>query len=154
MSRALLRMMLRAKRTLLDFPGGRKVDEGGKGEPVHPRLEAANAVAQPLRQHRDDPVREINAVAARKRLAIQRAAGAHVMRDIRDVDAQPPAAGQALDVDGVVKIARVVRIDGDDEFAAQILAPGDFARVDGLRNARGLAPARPRETPSADCCAG
>jgi hypothetical protein len=49
-----------------------KFKEDGMREPVHVRPQAANAVAQPLRQHRDDAVGEINAVPPLVSFAIER----------------------------------------------------------------------------------
>ena len=101
----------------LDAPAAREIDEHRVRQPVHLRLERADAVAQPLGQHRDHAVGEIHAVAARERFPVQRAARRDVMAHVRDVDAQPPpAAGQLLHADGVVEIARVVGVDRDDEI--------------------------------------
>ena len=132
-------MMRAGEADVLDFARRRKVDESGEREAVDERLEAADAVAQALREHRDDAVGEVDAVAARERLAVEGAAGADIMGDIGDVDAEPPAAGQALDVDGIVEIPGVVGIDGDDEFRRAILA-ARRRRVD--RRSRGCG--RPR----------
>ena len=116
-----------------------ELDESRGGEPIHPRLQRAHAVAQPLRQHRDDAVGEVGRVAARARLAVERIAGPHVVRDVRDVDAEPPAGFGALDEDRVVEILRVVRIDRDHHLRPAILAPRDFLRVDRFRNLLRLA---------------
>ena len=60
------------------------------GQAIHVWLERAQFVAQRLRQHRDDAVHEIGRVAAFARLDVQRRAGLHVMRHVRNVDPQPP----------------------------------------------------------------
>ena len=104
-------------------------------EPIHVRIEAAHAVAQALRQHWDDAVGQVNAVPALVGFAVEGAAGFHIGRDISDVHAQPPAA--ALDpfhIDRVVEIPRVIRIDRDDEFAAQIFAALEHLLGDGFRD--------------------
>ena len=93
------------------------------GQPNDVRVQAANAVAQALGQHRDDAVDEVNAVPALERLTVERASRRDVSRDVRDVDAEFPfATRQFLDIDRVIEIARVIGIDRDDELLAQIFA--------------------------------
>ena len=87
-------------------------------QPIDMGIQAANAVAQPLGQHRNYTVRQVNTVAAALRLAIERAAGAHICAYVCDMNAQLPTAFDFFDVNGVVKIARVVWIDGHDKLAA------------------------------------
>ena len=71
-----------------------ELNEGRMREAIHFRLQAANAVAQPLRQHRYDAIGEINAVAAFVGFAVQRRARFHVGGDVRDVDTEAPAAAR------------------------------------------------------------
>ena len=104
-------------------------------EPIDFWLEAANTVAQSLRQHRNDAVWQINAVTAPPRLAVQRAAWLYVSGNIGDVHAElPTAIWKLLHVDGIVEIPRVIGIDGDDELVAQIFASGDLLRINSFRN--------------------
>ena len=52
--------------------------------------------------------------------------GLHVVRDIRDVHAQPVVAvRQALDRNRVVEVAGVLAVDGDDDAVAEVGAAGD-----------------------------
>src|SRR5213594_3998826 len=95
-------------------------------EPIDAWVETANAVAQSLRQHGDYAVGQINAVAAPARFAIQRAPGLHVGGDIGNMHAEAPTTLVLLDLDCVVEISRVIRIDCDDEFFAQIFASLEF----------------------------
>ncbi len=112
---------------------GVEFDEGGERQAIHLRLQRADAVAEPLRQHRDDAIGEIHAVAAPLRLAIERRAGRDVMRNVRDVHVQAPAApGDRLHLDGVVEILRVVRIDREHRPRPQILATRPRRRRHGL----------------------
>src|SRR5215471_8397106 len=105
-------------------------------EPIDSRIEAANAVAQPLRQHWDHAVGKINAVPASACLPIQRAAGLHVCSNIGDVHAElPPAVWKLLHVNSVVEIARVIGVNGNDELVAQIFASGESLCVDRFGNA-------------------
>src|SRR5260370_24933978 len=99
------------------------------GEAIDARIQTANAVAQSFRQHRNNSIWQINAVAAPPRFAIERAVRSDVSGNISDVDAEPPALvdwlASPLDVDGIVKIARIIRIDRNNEFVAQIFATLD-----------------------------
>src|SRR6266571_7173288 len=91
-------------------------------EPIDSWVEAANAVAQSLRQHRDHAIGQINAVAAPARFAIQRAPGFYIGGDIGNMHAEPPTTLGLLNLNRVIEIARVIRIDRDDEFFTQIFA--------------------------------
>src|SRR5207249_11130709 len=94
-------------------------------QPIDMGIQAANTVAQPLGQHWNYTVRQVNTVAAALRLAIKRAAGPHIRAYVCDMNIQLPAAFDFFDVNGVVKIARVVRIDGYDKLAVSILTTVD-----------------------------
>jgi len=87
-------------------------------QPIDMGIQAANAVAQPLGQHRNYTVRQVNTVARgvapRDRA---RCRAAHTRLRLR-YERQLPAAFDFFDVNGVVKIARVVWIDGHDKLAA------------------------------------
>ena len=87
-------------------------------QPIDVGVQAANAIAQPLGQHRNYTVRQVNTVAAALRLAIERAAGPHIRADICDMNAQLPTAFDFFDVNGVIKIAGIIWIDGDDKLTA------------------------------------
>ncbi len=112
-----------------------ELDEDGMRQAIDVRAQAANAVAEPLRQHGNDAIGQIDAVPAFERFAIERAPGRDVGGHVGDVDAELPAAAvQAFDVDRVVEIARVVRVDRDDELLAQIFAAIGQGTIDGLGN--------------------
>ena len=105
------------------------------GEPVDVGIEAANAVTETFRQHRDDAIRQVDTVAALVGFAIERAAGRHVRSHVRDVHAESPAAaGNSFDVDCVVEVPRVIRIDRDDEFVPKILTAFEHLLRHGFRN--------------------
>jgi hypothetical protein len=46
----------------------------------------------------------------------------------------PTAICKLLHVNSVIEIARVVGVDGDDEFVAQIFASRDLLRINTFRN--------------------
>ena len=84
-------------------------------------LEARQAVGNQLRQHRQHAVRQVDARAAVVGLAVQGRPRADEVRNVGNVDAQPPmAVVELLQGNGVVKIAGVDRIDRDDRLAGQI----------------------------------
>ncbi len=114
-------------------------------QPVHVRIEAADAVRELQRQHGHGAIGEIHGGAAQARLAVERRAGTNVVRHVRDVHLQKVISpGEAFHVDGVVKILGRLAVDGDDGQAAEI-APalvvvlGDVLRrrVRGSQHLRG-----------------
>src|SRR5262249_4154952 len=113
-----------------------ELNEYGMCEPIDSRIEAANAVAQPLRQHWDHAIGKIHAVAASARFPIQRAAALYVSSNIGDVHAElPPAVWKLRHVNSVVEIARIIGVNGNDELVAQIFASGESLCVDRFGNA-------------------
>ena len=99
----------------------------------------AEIVGDPLRQHRHDPVGEIDRVAALLRLPVEGGAGAHIGGDVGDGDGDDEAARVVGIVvrrrmDGVVVVLGVRRIDGDEGQVAPILAAfqGGGLRLLGL----------------------
>jgi hypothetical protein len=99
----------------------------GEGGAVLALLQAAQAVRQPFGQHGLDAVGEVGRVALGARLAVQRRAGPDVGGDVGDGDPDDPAAGVllvlvALGEDGVVVVAGVGRVDGDERDIAQVVA--------------------------------
>ena len=95
-----------AGRLVVDQPraaadhGGREPSQGSRRPTARPRARppapagrprAAASTGRPraLGEHRDRAVREVDAVAAAQRLAVERRAGRHVVRDVRDRDPQP-----------------------------------------------------------------
>src|SRR5215472_18646246 len=60
----------------------------------------------------------------------------HVMRHIRDVYLQQPAAVlAAFDIYGIIEIPRRFAVDGDNGQLAEIFAPGALGFADRLREA-------------------
>jgi hypothetical protein len=108
-------------------------------------LEAGQAVGDDFREHRQHALRQINAGGAPAGLAVERAARGNEMPYIGDVDAQLPMTAilVARQRHGVIEVARLSGVDGDDHilgeiFAAlQILVP--TLRVGTLEGGRGFA---------------
>src|SRR5206468_528660 len=89
---------------------------------VDSRVETADTVAQSLRQHWDYPVGQIDAVPASPRFAIQRTCGFYVGSDIGNVHAEAPTGAGLFNLNCVIEIPCIIRIDCNDEFFAQIFA--------------------------------
>src|SRR5438874_8050958 len=112
-----------------------ELDKYRVGEPIHSRIKTAHAVTEALRQHRNHSVRQINAVSASARFAIEGTARLNVSGDISNVDPESPTAIVDLfDVNRVVEIACILRIDGDDKFFPQIFTAIKLPRIDGFGN--------------------
>ena len=112
-----------------DFALRRDLHLTGHREAVNAGVEAADAVAELLRQHRDDAVHEVDARAALARLAVERLAFAHVPADIGDVDAEEEGAVRiAARKDAVIEILRVLTVDRDDWQVAAVAAPSVLLR--------------------------
>src|SRR6266478_3453971 len=107
------------------------MDEHRMCEPINSRLKAAHAVTQALWQHRNHSIRQINAVPALARFAIKCATRLNVSSDIGDVHTElPTAVVDPFNLNRVVEIARIIRIDCDNKFVPQIFASLEFPRID------------------------
>jgi hypothetical protein len=124
-------------------PVGAEHHPHGQAGAVLAIAKRTEAVGQAFGQHRLHPVGEVDAVALVARGAVQGGVGADVGRDVGDGDPDDPAAGVArivvgLGVDGVVVVAGVGRVDGDQGNVAQVLAAGQGRRLGGLGLGLGL----------------
>ena len=98
----------------------------------------AEVVRNPLRQHRHDPVGEVDRIAALQRLAVEAGARPHIGRHIRDGDGQDEAArigrvGIGLGHDGVVVVLGVRRVDGQERPVAPVLSAIQRRGFGGVR---------------------
>ena len=100
---------------------GRELDER-RLRVTHPvGLQAGQIVRHNFRQHRNHAVGQIHAGGPFVGFAIERRFVPHKMRHVGNVHAQPPVAVvQSLQRNGIVEIAGIDRIDGDDRLAGQI----------------------------------
>ena len=146
---------MRVHDRVVELVGGDRAGLGAAGrddhvadqhQAVHLGVQRAQAVGQRFRQHRDDPAREIDAGAALERVIVQRVAGPHVVADVGDRHQQAPARALALaraqfnrlTVDGVVEVAGVLAVDGDQRHVAQVDAVFQVALANHVGQARGL----------------
>ena len=105
---------------------GRVVDEDRLRVPHAVRLQARQAVGNQLRQHRQHAVGQVDARRPIVGLAVQRRPRADEVRNVGNVDAQPPMPVVELyQRNGVVEIAGVDRINRDDRLAGQVEAVAD-----------------------------
>ena len=117
---------VRAHHRLVELGRG-QAPLGGDGHLAHHAqaidlwVQRAQSVGQHFRQHRDHLRREVDRVAAAARFVIQRGAWTHIVADVGDRDPQAPAtAAFFLAVHGVVEVARIFTVDGDQRQFAQI----------------------------------
>ena len=108
-------------------PSALSVHPHRERRPILKRTQRAEVVRDALRQHRHDPVGEIDRVPALERLAIQGRAGADIGRDVGDRDGDDEPArilrvGIESGMDRVVVVLGVGRVHGDERQGAPILA--------------------------------
>ena len=111
-----------------DFaPFGGKHHPQRQRRPVLALAQRTQIVGNPLRQHRNDPVREIGGVAALQRFPVERRAGTHIPGHICNRDGNDDAAGIVrggvfLGEDRVIMILGVAGVDGDQRDIPPVLA--------------------------------
>ena len=95
-----------------------------EGQTVDGRIERAQAIRQLFRQHGNHAAREVHGRAAFERVDIERVVRLHVMADVGNGDDQAEAVGAAhLDgfaIHGIVEVARILAVDGDERHVAQV----------------------------------
>ena len=97
------------------------------GEPVFAFPQGTEVVRNPLREHRNGAVGEIDARAALIRFLIQRAPFVDVIIHVRDMHAEPIiAVVEAFERDRVVEIPRVFAVNRENAVVAQIEPFGEF----------------------------
>ena len=104
----------------------------GEAQLVLVRAQAATVVRELRRQHRRRPSGHVRREGALGRAAVERRAGLHVRRDVRDVDPRPITASLSLDGDRVVEVLCRLRIDRERQQLTQVDALSGLRRV-GVR---------------------
>ena len=108
-------------------------------EAIDSGSQAAHAGGERRRKHVDGAVRKIDGRAAVERGGVEGAPLRNVVRDVRDVHAEPVVAvRQALERHGVVEIPRRLAVDRHGLPAAEVAPPDDVARAHRRAGARGL----------------
>ena len=108
-------------------------NEHALAESIHAFLQTADAVRKTFGQHGNHQARQIDTVAAFACALVKCAAWFHPVRYVGDVHAKFPitAHGIVLKTDGVVKVARIGRVDGEYQLLGEILAV--FPRTSGFK---------------------
>ena len=113
---------------------------------IHLGVQGTQAVGELLGQHGNDAAREINAGGTFIGIDVDGIAGVHVMAHVGNGHQQAPAlAGRlaapaqcgGLTVDGIVKIAGVLAVDGDERHIGEIDAALTVAELHGGRQRLG-----------------
>ena len=115
-----------------DLAGGVEGQADGDRGAVAAVDQRAEVAGEAVGQHRDDAVGEVGGVAAAAGLAVEGGAGGDVMGDVGDRHPDDVAAGVVGRVvgvgeDGVVVVAGVGGVDGDEGKGAQVLAGAEGA---------------------------
>ena len=115
---------------LADLALGVELEDRGLGQAVLALDEAADVAGERVRQHGHHAVGEVDGRAAEVGLLVERRAGPDVVRHVGDVHGElPAAAGQAVEADGVVVVARRLGVDGDGVPVAEVGAARDVLRA-------------------------
>ena len=101
----------------------------GEAGAVLARAEGAEVVAEFFGQHRHDAVGEIGRVAAAIRFLVQLGVRADVMGDVGDGDEEVEAVSVGLREHGVVEVAGIRAVDGDEGDGAQVVAAFEAGHV-------------------------
>src|SRR5215469_16796953 len=80
-------------------------------------------------QHRQDTGREVNGSAALERGCIERGPRPYVIAHVRNRHDEPEALAMWLRIDGIIEVARVLAVDGDERQIAQIDSSGRLSSV-------------------------
>ena len=114
-----------------DLAAAVHLHHAGLHQPIHARVEAAEARGQRGREHVHRPLGKVDRRGALVRLGVERRALGHVVRDVGDVDAQPEVAvPETLDRHRVVEVARVLAVDRHGRPRPEVRAPGEVALPD------------------------
>ena len=104
------------------------VHEQAQRQTIHVRHQRAKAVGQAFGQHGHGQAGQVQRCAPLIGVAVNGVARAHIVADVSDVHAQPPALFRALDGHRVVEILRRSAVDGEGQQSAQILAADGVLR--------------------------
>jgi hypothetical protein len=117
-----------------DFSFCVEFNGNGFGQAIFVGIQAADAVRKRFGQHRNRAVRKINARAPSIGFLIQGTVGSNVMSNIGDGNQKLIAIIRLANVNGVVEVAGVLAVDGNDGQSPQIDARGYFLRRDRVSN--------------------
>ena len=118
-------------------------------QPFDIRVQRAQAIGKLLRQHRNDAARKINRGGTLVGVEVDRLAGLDVVAHVGDRDDEAPAVGDlvladaladvsGLAVDGIVEVAGVLAVDGDERHVGEVDATFLVGGAHGVGQRRGL----------------
>ncbi|MQM40282.1 hypothetical protein KBTX_04329 [wastewater metagenome] len=106
-----------------DFSLGCNFHLTGNCQPIHLRIQTANAVRQPVRNHRDDAIDKISACPALKRFFVKFRPFLDIIADIGDMNAELIIAIVQFGYGNcVIKIFRIGSVNRDNGFITEIAA--------------------------------
>ena len=112
-----------------------ELQERREDQPVDARIERAEAVREPLREHRQHAAGEVDRRPARARLVVEDAALRDVVGDVGDVHADPVARRRLLDLDRVVEVLGRLAVDRHDAPVPEVAPAADVLRPHLFREA-------------------
>ncbi|MNC02800.1 hypothetical protein D3C75_501830 [compost metagenome] len=96
----------------------------GHGEPVHFRIKTADPVRQPVRQHWNNPVYQIDAASTVIRFLVQLRVFTHIVANVSNMNAQLVVTVlQALHINRIIKVLGICAVNGYNIQPAQITPP-------------------------------
>ena len=126
-----------------DAPRPVDLEEGGHGEPRDPRPQTAEVVGEPLGEHGQGRIGEVDARRPGQGLVVEGRSGLDVVGDVGDMDPEEVmAVVQEPDAHGVVEVLGLLPVDGDGQPVPVIGPAGEV-----LGGSRSRAPRPPRPGP-------
>ncbi len=107
-------------------------------QPVHVRVQTAQPVGQPLREHGLHGLGEVVGVAALAGLAVQGRAGLNVVGHVGDGGPEAEARALGPDQHRVVEVPGLGAVDGDEAVVAQVASAAAVVLARGLGHGLGL----------------
>ena len=100
------------KRVVEHLAGAGEVHDDAQCETIDPGIQRAEMIRNFFRQHRQNPVGEINGRSAVSRFKVHCRVQWNKMRDVGDVNAElVGSVRKDLHIDGIVEVASSLRID-------------------------------------------
>lgn len=114
-----------------------ELDVDGKRQAILIGAQGTQVIRQALRQHGKHAIGKVHRRRAMAGLQVDMPVPGNIVRNVGDMHAQLIAAlGRALERDGIVKVARINRVDGDDKTIAQVTTKRVFKRCGHIERKR------------------
>ena len=96
------------------------IHDARESQTIHIRIERTDAIRKFKREHRNNPVSDIDRSSTGDSILIESAASFHIFGDIRDMNGNLISASQMADRDSVIKVVSIIAIDGDNTVFSEI----------------------------------